>query len=262
MDGLLMFELTGKVAIVTGAGSGIGAATAVALAAAGASVVLGGYEADGHHVEAARARIEAAGGHAVSVDVDVRSSEQTQALVDVATQQFGRLDIVVANAAYARLVPAEELDDARWADLLDVDLGGVWRAFRAAIPVMRAGGGGRLLATASTVGTLEAWPEHVHYSAAKAGVHGLVRSLAAELGPSGITVNAIAPGIIETPQTLDAANSLGPDGVALTGERQPVRRVGRPEDIAHAFVYLASDEASFLTGQLVVVDGGRTLQHG
>jgi 3-oxoacyl-[acyl-carrier protein] reductase len=262
MDGLLMFDLTDRVAVVTGAASGIGAATARLFADAGAAVALSGYAEDGHDVDAVRDQIEAAGARAIAVEADVRSVGQVESLVTAAVEAFGRLDIVVANAAYARLVDSAELDDEQWRDLLDVDLAGVWRTFRAAIPHLRAGGGGRLLATASTVGTVEAWPAHVHYSAAKAGVLGLVRSLAAELGPDGITVNAVAPGIIQTPQTLDEVNSLGPHGVALTGERQPIRRVGRPDDIGFAYVYLASDEASFLTGQLVVVDGGRTLQHG
>jgi 3-oxoacyl-[acyl-carrier protein] reductase len=257
-----MFDLTGKVAAITGAASGIGAATAIAMARAGAAVVLGGYPPDGHDLDAVRRTIVGFGGRAVALDLDVRSTEQVQAFVGTATSTFGRLDIAVANAAIARLSPSEHLDDEQWNDVLDTDLHGVWRLFRAAIPALRMVGGGRLLATSSTVGTIEAWPEHVHYSAAKAGILGLVRSLAAELGPDAITVNAIAPGIIATPQTLDAVNSLGAEGLALTGERQPIRRVGRPDDIAHAFVYLAADEASFVTGQLLVVDGGRTLTSG
>ena len=120
-------------------------------------------------------------------------------------------------------------------------------------------GSGRLLATTSTVGVIEAWTAHAHYAAAKAGVAGMVRSLAAELGPVGITVNAIAPGIIETPQTLDAVNSLGAEGIAMTAQSQPIRRIGLPDDIAAAYQFLASPAASFITGQILVVDGGRTI---
>lgn len=257
-----MFELTDRVAVITGAASGIGAETARVLALQGASVVLASYGRDGHDIEAVRDSILAAGGHAIAIETDVRSTEDVEALVAAALHEYGRIDIAIANAAIARLVPSEELDDAAWADLLDVDLSGVWRLFRAALPFMRSAGYGRLLATTSTVGGFEAWPQHAHYSAAKAGILGVVRSLAAEVGPWGVTVNAIAPGIIETPQTLDAVNSLGADGVAATGTRQPIRRVGRPADIAAAYAYLASEEAGFLTGHTLVVDGGRILQHG
>ncbi|MCA9687863.1 MAG: SDR family oxidoreductase, partial [Myxococcales bacterium] len=149
-----------------------------------------------------------------------------------------------------------------WHQTVNIDLQGVWRVFRAALPSMTAAGFGRLLATASTAGALEAWDEHIHYSAAKAGIVGMVRSLAAEVGPDGITVNAIAPGIIETAQTLDAENSLGAAGISETGRTQPVRRVGRPEDIAAAYHFLASRDASFVTGHLLVVDGGRMLIRG
>lgn len=254
-----MFDLNDRVAVITGAASGIGAETARQFAAGGARLVLAAYGPDGHDAGAVRDAVVAAGGEAVVCETDVRSTADVDALVATALEAFGRLDIVVANAAIARRVPAEQLDDDQWNDLLDVDLTGVWRLFRAAIPVMRAAGWGRLLATTSTVGAVEAWIEHVHYSAAKAGIGGLVRSLAAEVGPDGITVNAIAPGIIETPQTLDEVNSLGATGIAGTADVQPIRRVGRPADIAQAYRYLASEEAGFVTGHTLVVDGGRTL---
>jgi 3-oxoacyl-[acyl-carrier protein] reductase len=257
-----MFRLDGKVAIVTGGASGIGAATARALARAGADVAISAYSPDGHDAALVRDDIRALGRQVLVAETDVRDTAQVTALVAETVRTLGRIDVVIANAAIARRVPAASLGDADWSDLLDVDLTGVWRTFRAAIPHLLAQGAGRLLATASTVGNIEAWPAHVHYSAAKAGIAGLVRSLAAELGPGGITVNAIAPGIIETPQTLDAVNSLGAGGIAQTAARIPVRRAGRPDDIAHAYVYLASDEASFVTGQLLVVDGGRGLLPG
>jgi 3-oxoacyl-[acyl-carrier protein] reductase len=257
-----MFRLDGRVAVITGASSGIGAATALLFAHAGADLVLGDYASDGHDIEAVRAGVVAAGRRAVVVGVDVRSTEQVDSLVAQATDTFGRLDVVVANAAIARLNPSASLGDHDWSDTLDVNLTGVWRTFRAAIPTMVAAGYGRLLATTSTVGTFEAWEAHAHYSAAKAGIAGMVRTLGAELGPDGITVNAVAPGIIETPQTLDAVNSLGPEGVAGTAERLPVRRVGQPDDIAGAFLYLASERTSFVTGQVLVVDGGQLLVRG
>jgi 3-oxoacyl-[acyl-carrier protein] reductase len=257
-----MFRLDGRVAVITGGASGIGAATARVLARAGADVAIAAYSPDGHDVASVHDGIRALGRRVLVAETDVRDTAQVDALIAQTVATLGRVDIVIANAAIARLVPAPDLGDTDWNDLLNVDLTGVWRTFRAAIPHLLAQGSGRLLATASTVGTVEAWPAHVHYSAAKAGIAGLVRSLAAELGPGGITVNAIAPGIIETPQTLDALNSLGADGIAQTAGRIPVRRAGRPEEIAHAYLYLASDEAAFVTGQLLVVDGGRTLLPG
>ncbi|MCU1523508.1 MAG: family NAD(P)-dependent oxidoreductase [Microbacteriaceae bacterium] len=257
-----MFRLDNRVAVITGAASGIGAATAKLFAETGADLVLGSHSADGHDIESLRASIVELGRRVTVIDVDVRREEDVNRLVDTAATEYGGVDIVVANAAIARRRESSILSDTDWNDTLDVDLTGVWRAFRAAIPLMREAGYGRLLATTSTAGAFEAWQEHAHYSAAKAGITGLVRSLAAELGPDGITVNAIAPGIIETPQTLDAINSLGADGVAETGRRQPIRRVGAPLDIAKGFLFLGSEDSSFITGQTMIIDGGRMLLRG
>jgi 3-oxoacyl-[acyl-carrier protein] reductase len=253
------FRLDGRVALVTGAASGIGAATARVFAEAGADIVASWYSRDPHDVEPTRAAVESTGRRCLVADVDVSESAAVDALVAYALDELGRLDIVVANAAVARDVPSPELDDARWLELLQVDLSGVFRCFRAAMPHMIEAGWGRLLATSSIAGAYQGWARHAHYTTAKAGLVGLIRTLAVELGPHGITANAIAPGVIETPQSLDPVNSLGPDGVRDFAARVPVRRNGVPEDIANTFLFLASEQASFLTGQVLLVDGGVSL---
>ncbi|HEY0279103.1 MAG TPA: SDR family NAD(P)-dependent oxidoreductase [Solirubrobacterales bacterium] len=255
-----MFELTDRVAVVTGAASGIGAATARLFARAGADVVLGYYPGDPYDVEAVRADVEAAGRRGLAVPVDVRRPEQVDALVGRAMAELGRLDIAVANAGIARAVPFEDLDDDAWYATLDVDLTGVWRLFRAAIPPMTEAGYGRLIATSSVAGTTSAWPGNPQYAAAKAGIVGLVQNVAVDHGPDGITANAVAPGVIETPQALDPVNSLGPDGVAAVAAKVPLRRrVGVPEDIANLYCFLAAPESEYVTGQLIVADGARSL---
>lgn len=254
-----MFRLDGRVALVTGAASGIGAATAQVLAAAGADVVAGWFPGDPYDVSPTAWAVDEAGRRCFAVEVDVSKTDSVERMVADAVGEFGRLDIMVANAAIARDVAATDLDDERWEGLLGVDLSGVFRCFRAALPHMIDAGWGRLLATSSIAGAYQGWARHAHYATAKAGIVGLVRSLAVEVGHAGITANAVAPGVIETPQSLDPVNSLGPRGVREFAARVPVGRNGRPEDVASTFLFLASEEASFLTGQVLLVDGGVSL---
>ena len=254
-----MFALEDRAAVVTGAASGIGAATARVFAEAGADVALAWFPSDPHDVEPVRRAVEAAGRRTLVVEVDVRSDGDIDALVDACVERFGRIDIAIANAGIAPRVGLEALDGRAWNAALDVNLTGAWRLFRAAVPHMCRAGFGRLLATSSEVGTVTTWPDHAHYAAAKAGLVGLIQNLAVEYGPSGITANAVAPGTVETPQSLDSENSLGPGGLARVAVQVPVRRIGKPEDVAYLYRYLASEEAGYLNGQTIVMDGGLSL---
>src|SRR6202140_3621827 len=254
-----MFNLKGRVALITGAASGIGAATAQVYAEAGADLALAWYPPDGHDIEPVRRAAEKAGSRVVVAEVDVTQDADVSALVAQAVEELGGMHIVVANAGIARKVELEDLDDRAWNKVVDVNLNGVWRCFRAALPHMQRARFGRLIATSSVAGTVSAWPLHSHYAAAKAGLVGLVKSLAVEFGAPGITPNAVAPGVIRTPQALDPVNSLGPEGVEAVAASIPAGRVGTPEDIAYVFQFLASAEASYVNGQLLVVDGARSL---
>ena len=254
-----MFDLTGRVALITGAASGIGAATARIYAEAGADVALAWYPPDGHDVEIVREAVEKTGRRAVVEAVDVTKTEEVDWLVARAVRDLGGLHIVVANAGIARKVELKDLNDDAWNKVIEVDLNGAWRAFRAAIPHMQEAGFGRLIATSSVAGTVSGWPKHSHYAAAKGGLVGLIKSLAVEFAADGITANAVAPGVIRTPQALDPVNSLGPDGVEASAKKVPAGRVGTPEDIAYVYQFLASAEASYVNGQLLVVDGARSL---
>ena len=255
----MRFSLDGRVALITGAASGIGAATARIYAEAGADLALAWYPPDGHDIEPVRRAVEQAGRRVIVQEVDVTRSADVDALVAKAARELGGLHIAVANAGIARKVELEALDDAAFDKVLDVNLNGVWRCFRAAIPHMQRAGFGRLIATSSVAGTVSAWSQHAHYTASKAALVGLVQTLAVEFAASGITANAVAPGLIRTPQSLDPVNSLGPEGVDAAAGKIPAGRVGTPEDIAYVYQFLASKEAAYLNGQLLVVDGARNL---
>lgn len=240
--------------LITGAGIGIGRATAKAFGAAGYNVVVTDVlEKEGAAVAEA---IVAAGGKAEFQKLDVRSTEAADALVAAVEAQYGALDVVVANAGIAHKVPLASLSDEKWDHTFDIDLKGVFRVARAAAAGMRARKKGAIVATSSIMGVAYGWDEHVHYSSAKAGVVGLVRGLAVELARDGVRVNGIAPGYIRTAQLLSEEHSLGPTGAEAAGAFIPMGRIGEPEEIADVILFLASSAARYMTGQVVVVDGG------
>jgi len=247
-----------KAALVTGAASGIGQALAVAYAEIGVAVVGGYFPGDPHDPEATAHAVRQAGGQCLMHAVDVTSAEQVETFAMAALERFGCLDYAVANAGLLRASPLTDMSDAQWHQMLDVDLSGVMRTFRAAARHMRDGGA--MVAVSSIAGGVYGWENHTHYSAAKSGVPGLCRAVAMELAPRGIRCNAVIPGLIETPQSLDAVNSLGPDGLREAAKGIPLGRIGRPREIAALIRYLTSDDASYITGQSIIADGGLTVR--
>lgn len=249
-----MTEEAKRIVIITGAGIGIGHAAAKAFGALGDHVVVTDIlEPEGRATASA---IIAAGGSAEFLPYDVRSPARADEIVADVEKRHGRIDVIVANAGIAHKTPLGQLTDDKWDMTFDIDLKGIFRLVRAAAPGMRARKAGSVVALSSIMGVAYGWDEHVHYSAAKAGVVGLVRGLAVELARDGIRVNGVAPGYIRTAQLLSEENSLGPVGAEKAAEFIPMGRLGAPEDIADVIAFLASDAARYMTGQVLVVDGG------
>ncbi|MBX9457523.1 MAG: SDR family oxidoreductase [Rhizobium sp.] len=243
-----------RIVIITGAGIGIGQATAKAFGALGDHVIVTDIlEAEGRATADA---INAAGGSAEFIAYDVRSSGRADEIVADVEARHGRIDVIVANAGIAHRTPLAQLTDEKWDLTFDIDLKGIFRLVRAAAPKMRERKSGSVVALSSIMGVAYGWDEHVHYSAAKSGVVGLVRGLAVELARDNVRVNGIAPGYIRTAQLLSEENSLGPEGAEKAAEFIPMGRLGTPEDIADVIAFLASDGARYMTGQVLVVDGG------
>ncbi|MGW4398027.1 SDR family NAD(P)-dependent oxidoreductase [Amycolatopsis nivea] len=245
------------VSVISGAASGIGRAAAIRLAARGDRVVIGSFPDDPHDPAETLAGVEQVGGTGLIVELDVSQTASAQAFVAAALDAFGRVDHVIANAGILRRATFDSMTDDQWDEVLQVDLHGVMRLARAATPHL--GEGGSIVAISSIAGGVYGWAEHAHYATAKAGVLGLIRSLAVEFGPRGIRANAIVPGLIETPQSLDAANSLGPEGLRRAGATIPWGRVGKPEEIASVIEFLSSAAASYVSGQAIMVDGALTV---
>jgi NAD(P)-dependent dehydrogenase (short-subunit alcohol dehydrogenase family) len=252
-----MNRLTSKVAIVTGASSGIGRAAALLFAAEGAKVVVAARRAV--ELRALVADIERAGGIAIAIAGDVRDDAHHRALVAAATEHFGGLDIAFDNAgSTGQLGPIADLPEAAWRDTVDTNLTAAFLAARHQVPALIARGGGALVFTSSFVGTTAGMPGMAAYAAAKAGVVGLVKALAAELGPHAIRVNAVLPGATDTP----ALTARTDDERRWVAGLHALGRIASADEVARAALYLASDDAGFVTGTALLVDGGVSIKRG
>jgi len=248
---LSSFSLTGRVAIVTGAGRGIGKAIALGLADAGADVVVAARTAS--DIEATAGEIAAKGRKALAVPTDVRQSDQVDNLVDKAVAQFGTIDILVNNAGGYFVASTTELSEGGWDAIIRENLKSVFLCSKAAAKVMMGQKKGNIINVASVVG-FRAYSSNAAYGAAKAGIINFTKTLAVDLAPYNIRVNAIAPGFIATPGSLQLLEV--DKGLKAMVDRIPLGRLGQPEEVAQGIVYLASDASSYVTGQTLLVDGG------
>ena len=247
-----------KRALITGGSIGIGAACAEAFATAGYDVVIADV-LDGEG-KAQVTKLSAAGYAAEYVHVDMTDPESITA--GVRQCEGDGFAVVVANAGIARRRPFLEMDDTSWQETMNVNLTGAMQVYRSTLPKMIANGGGSLISLSSISGVAYGWDEHAHYSTSKSAVIGLVRALAVEFGPHGVRANAIAPGFIRTAQSLDEVNSMGERGLSGAVRAIPLGRVGEPTDVADVALFLASSAARYITGQVIVVDGGLLVRQG
>jgi NAD(P)-dependent dehydrogenase (short-subunit alcohol dehydrogenase family) len=244
----------GRVGLITGAGSGIGRATARLLAERGGAVVVA--DVNGVTAEETATQVRASGGQARACACDVTRAPDVEATVALARKAFGRLDVVINCAGILRVAPLEDTSEKEWEEVLGVNLTGAFILTRAALRALREQGGGAIVHIASRA-AIRAKEGHGAYAASKAGILQLTQMAAVEGARHGIRVNCVCPGFIDTPMTrggydIDAT-------IAAWNDVCPLRRPGTPEDVARAMLFLASEDAGFITGVALPVDGGRTV---
>jgi len=245
-------RLKDKVALVTGGASGIGRATAELFAREGARVAVADYSADGRDTVQA---IKNAGGEAIFVPVDVSDSGQVAKMVEAALQAYKRIDILFNGAGILYYGTVLETDEQAWNRVISINLTGTYLCCRAVVPHMIRQGGGSIINVASTVGAHDACANAVAYVTSKGGVTLFTKALAIDHARQGVRANALVPGATDTPMIRKA---LTPEALEALASSQPMGRLGRPEELAKAVLFLASDDASFVTGSAMYVDGGQT----
>jgi len=249
-------RVAGKIAVVIGAARGIGRAIALRLVEEGARVVIGdSLEREGTATALQLSR----NGEAVFMSVDVADQASVDRLIETTLARFGRIDILVQNAGIYPLTLLPDIPVEEWDRVLAVNLRGCFLAIQACIPAMRAQAYGRIVLTSSITGPRVTSPGHGHYSASKAGINGLIRAAALELAPHGITVNGVEPGNIMT-EGVGAHRSA--EFVQAMERSVPLGRLGTPREVAHAVLFLTSDEAAYITGTTLIIDGGQILPEG
>ena len=249
----MRWHLEGRIALVTGASRGIGRAIALRLAEEGADVAVNYLTSPDPAREVVRT-VEAMGRRSLAVRADVASVEDVEAMVDRVEGELGPVDVLVNNAGIHKHHKSWEMETSDWDRIIGVNLTGAFLTSRILGPRMAERGWGRIINISSVV-AMEGTDHEAHYAASKAGMHGLTKSMALELSPKGVTVNAVAPGWIRTDMTADAT----PEELAAAVEEIPLGRIGEPGEIASVVAYLASPEASYVTGQVLHVNGGMGL---
>lgn len=243
----------GKVAIVTGAAQGMGEAIARGFAAEGAKVVVADLQ--GQAAEALAKSIRDSGGEAMALEVSVVDEQQVRSMVEKTVERYGTVDILVNNAGVLRPTRFEDINEAEWDFVMAVNVKGVFLCSKAVLPIMKAKRYGKIVNQGSTAGKATSTLGGAHYTTSKAAVHGLTRHLAREAAPYHINVNAVCPGVIETPM----ARGMGEESLQKALSGIPFGRLGKPEEVADAVLFLASDESSFVTGAALDIHGAELI---